>query len=135
MKKTLILILSLLFISTTYIYNSYGKQFWYTPFKIIAYNHPISDENKIFEGSTNDVICIDMDKQYVIVYNGSSENKFNMLWMESNGNQRVDIFTNDEQKNNVCVTVSKVEDNTNGYIITFSYPKSILVYFTVSLKH
>lgn len=128
MNKKLILTL-LLLISSIYINTLHAEQQWFTPFRITAYNYPMEKNNKVFEGSTNDVICFNSDNMLITIYNGKSESYFKILWVELNETEkgRIDFYTVDEQKNNVCVTLSPVDDK--GCIITFSYQKAILAYF------
>jgi hypothetical protein len=132
MKKTLILILSLLFISTTSIYNSYGEQFWYYPYKMSGYKHPMTDKNnKLFEGHTNDVICVDTDNKVIIIYGRNTIDKFFIKYVEvkDDESKRIDFYTKDNHYNQNVRVTSHIVNNEKKFIIAFSFPNGVVIYY------
>jgi hypothetical protein len=129
MKKTLILILSILFIFTTSIYNSYGEQFWYKPEYISAYKHPLSDKIKLFEGNTKDTICFDSDNMTILLYCRDEIKRFKIHYLNViDDNYKIEFFTIDENNDEVYISTRSMNNNKT-VIITISYPYGVVFYF------
>lgn len=129
MKKIiLILLLSILIPFTTF-----AEQMIMKPHAIVAYkDHIITNDNKIFEGNTNDVICFDSDEKLITIFCGYESKSFKIVKIDTSDNERIDFYTIDDNNRKVCITIHPFNNNAN-ILISFSYPNALLVYF-VKLK-
>ena len=122
----LLLILTLLLstIITTY---SYAEKTYYKTFAISAYkNHIISEESRLFQGNSTDVICIDPKNATVTIFARGTEEVFKINY-HTIEDDRMDMYAIDKYDNKVVITFT-TNKKMNCFMFVFSYQNAILTY-------
>lgn len=123
MKK---IILTLL-LSTVIIVYSYAEKTYYKTFAISAYkSHTISNENKLFQGNSTDVICVDPKNAIVTIFSKNTKEVFRINY-HTIENDRMNMYAIDKYNHKVVITFT-TNKKMNCFMFVFSYQNAILTY-------